>query len=118
MKTRKKEKLPSYFQEVLQKILFTYDTLFKPYPWQWIWPFSLYSVDKRFWIPPPPPQLSRFNCCMFYFEKLPLDNPGFIPFDLTEACVHVCLRERVCTCERVCLCVCVRKVPAGEWRVE
>lgn len=55
---------------------------------------------------------------MFYFEKLPLDNPGFIPFDLTEACVHVCLRERVCTCERVCLCVCVRKVPAGEWRVE
>lgn len=54
MKTRKKEKLPSYFQEVLQKILFTYDTLFKPYPWQWIWPFSLYSVDKRFWIPPPP----------------------------------------------------------------
>lgn len=105
MKTRKKEKLPSYCQEVLQKILSTYDTLFKPYPWQWIWPFSLYK-------------LSRFNCCRFYFEKLPLDNPGFIPFDLTEACVRVCLRERVCTCERVCLCVCVRKVPAGEWRVE
>lgn len=113
MKTRKKEKLPGYFQEVLQKILSTrFLNLIRgsgfglSHSTVWINAFGS------------PPKLSRFNCCMFYFEKLPLDNPGFIPFDLTEACVRVCLRERVCTCERVCLCVCVRKVPAGEWRVE